>query len=106
MISPAFRAEVSSSDGVLIVELAGEIDLGAEEEVVSRVGAALAESKPSEMVLDLRAVTFMDSSGLRSVLRCRRVAEDGGVRFRVGLAQGPVTRLFATAGVTEWFERA
>lgn len=105
MNSPAVGAVVSSSDGRLRVALDGEIDLANEEDVVSTVAAAVAQSNPSEIVLDLRSVTFMDSSGLRAVLRCRRVAESEGVRFRIRVVEGPVTRLFTVAGVAEWFER-
>lgn len=105
MNSPTLRAESSYSDGQLEVTLTGEIDILVEENIVSRVTAAITQSNPLEMVLDLRAVTFMDSSGLRAVLRCQRIAESEGVRFRVGVAEGPVTRLFAVAGVAEWFDR-
>lgn len=103
MNAPALGAVVSSSDGLLRVALDGEIDLANEEDVVTTVAAAIAQSNPSQMVLDLRSVTFMDSSGLRAVLRCRRVAENQGVRFRVSVVEGPVTRLFSVAGVAEWF---
>lgn len=105
MNSPALGAAVASSDGLLRVALEGEIDLANEEDVVRTVAAAIAQFNPSQMVLDLRSVTFMDSSGLRAVLRCRRAAENEAVRFRICVVEGPVTRLLSVAGVAEWFER-
>lgn len=104
MSTEPFRIELAPSDEEVRVGLVGEIDLAAEEDVVSTVGAALSGSRPTQLVLDLRAITFMDSSGLRALLRCRRIADDAGVRFRIAVAEGPVTRLFSVAGVSDWFE--
>jgi anti-anti-sigma factor len=62
--------DVQTSDGALgpVVALSGEIDLAAVDAVEKKV-RALVEGQPDVLVLDLRRVEFMDSSGLRLVLR-------------------------------------
>jgi anti-anti-sigma factor len=56
------------------------------------------------LTVDLCAVEFMDSTGLRALLEARRRAEEGGgalvLRVRDG---GPVARLLDLAGVRDLF---
>jgi anti-anti-sigma factor len=62
----AFRIEVSERIGT--VSLHGEFDLAGFEELDTALERAQA-SLGSDVVLDLRGVTFMDASGLRALLR-------------------------------------
>ena len=57
------------SEGPLgpVAALSGEVDLAAAEAVEERIRTALAD-EPDVLVLDLREVDFLDSSGLRVVL--------------------------------------
>ena len=50
------------------------------------------------LVLDLRAVGFMDTSGLRLVISQQRRAEAGGYRFVVVPGSAKIQRLFEIAG--------
>ena len=50
-----------------VAALSGEVDLAAAEAVEERIRTTLAD-EPDVLVLDLRAVEFLDSSGLRVVL--------------------------------------
>lgn len=96
-------ASISGDEAARLIAK-GEIDLVAEEPLVDTVTAELSSSAASMLVLDLSAVSFMDSSGVRAVLRCQRAAEERGVAFRVAVAEGPLTKLFRLAGVTDWFD--
>jgi anti-anti-sigma factor len=62
--------DVQTTDGPLgpVVALSGDIDLAAVEAVEQKLRAAIG-GEPDVLVLDLRKVEFMDSSGLRLVLR-------------------------------------
>lgn len=68
--------QISDKDGVMTVELTGEIDHHTASSVRNKVDSALARKRPSGLVLDFSKVTFMDSSGVGLVLgRYKRTNE-------------------------------
>jgi anti-anti-sigma factor len=73
------RVEVN--DGVTIVRPSGEIDLANADDF----SAALGSAETDGIVLDLREVTFLDSSGLRVILMA---SQDYGTRFATVIAEG------------------
>ncbi len=81
----------------LVVAPRGEIDLatvGLVKEAVER------EIQPGEaVVLDLREVGFMDTSGLRYVLELTERAEQGGFELRLVRGPGAVQRVFEVSGL-------
>lgn len=83
--------------------LVGDLDLVAERNLVEDVVDVMRDTRPDRLVLDLLRVPFLDSSGLRGLLRCARAAEDHGVLLTLDVAAGPVTMLLDTAGVRSWF---
>jgi anti-sigma B factor antagonist len=95
-----FRVEVRNEGNAAVIVISGELDLasGPElEEVLERVSGA-----PTDLlVIDLREVDFMDSTGLSIIVKAhQRFAEEGR---RLGLVKGPaqVQRLLDLTGVAE-----
>ncbi len=80
-----------------VVSARGDIDLS----TVAKALAALDEARAGaeRLVLDLREVGFMDTSGLRLVIEEQRRAAEGGYRFAVVPGPGRVQRLFEIAGL-------
>jgi anti-sigma B factor antagonist len=78
-----------------VVLPAGELDLA----TAPRLAAALAGSRSPRVVLDLRLLTFVDSSGISVIVKFQRHFAVEGVRF--ALVKGPdrVQRAFAIAHV-------
>jgi anti-sigma B factor antagonist len=76
----------------------GEIDLASVEELATTL-RELRENGFHHLVLDLRGVTFMDSTGLRLILTWDDASRRDGIEFR--LIPGPpiVQRLFEITGV-------
>lgn len=103
-----FSLETHRSEQSLRIVVKGEIDLAAEETLVEAVSAALAGGDEGlSLVLDLSGVAFMDSSGLRAVLRSREEAISRGAAFSLAVTpDGPVARLFDVAGVAGRFDYA
>jgi anti-sigma B factor antagonist len=80
------------------LSLYGELDIAA----AGRLDAELAEierQSPAQIVLDLSHLTFLDSTGLRSIIAADARAKEEG--RRVTLVQGPevVRRVFAITGL-------
>jgi anti-anti-sigma factor len=82
------------------LELTGELDLvtaPALEAAVQRVR----DDDTSELVLDLRQVVFMDSSGLRTVLAAWDACREDGREFFLIPDRGACRRLFEITGVLD-----
>ena len=53
--------------------------------------------------IDLRALEFIDSSGIHELLRCRDLAADRAVPLRLLVAPGPVLRALTVSAVIDRF---
>ena len=89
---------------LLRITVSGELDLHTEGDLRAAFTAALAEGRAEETILDVSALQFLDSSGLRGVLVCRDHARAAGSSFALAVVPGPVTRLLAVAGVETWVD--
>jgi anti-sigma B factor antagonist len=95
-----FRVEVRAEDHATVITVSGELDLASSpalEEELERV----AQSDAEVVVVDLRELEFMDSTGLSVLVRAhQRAAEQGR---RLGLVNGSqqVQRLLRLTGVSE-----
>ncbi|MFJ8311665.1 MULTISPECIES: STAS domain-containing protein [unclassified Streptomyces] len=84
----AFRLRTRSVDGIIIIELHGELDMLAHQELGPRVHA-LTRLATRGVVVDLRAVTFLDAGGIRLLLTVRQemVRRGGELRLIRGIPQ-------------------
>jgi anti-anti-sigma factor len=57
--------------------------------------------KPAEMLIDLSALDYCDSSGLREFIRAAKLCAGNGTTLRVGGARGRVRRVFELTGIAE-----
>jgi anti-sigma B factor antagonist len=87
------------SNGEQVVRVDGELDIA----TAPRLEAALLRPRPRDerVILDLTGLRFMDSTGLRVLLRATTAAKEG--RWELFLRNVPpnVRRLFDLSGVTE-----
>ena len=84
--------------------LSGEIDLRAADELVTQGTKLLAKCGPGiPLILDLKAVTFMDSSGLSALVRLRRAAEANRTQLLLREVPERVAMLLRLSGLTEHF---
>jgi len=73
----------SFDDGVVQIQLRGEIDVDTAHEVREAIAAVLAKGRPSRIELNLRLVGFIDSMGISAMVSGRQTAEVSGVRLVV-----------------------
>jgi anti-sigma B factor antagonist len=89
--------------GAVRFELRGDLDL-AHAYTFDEELRRIEETRPTVVVLDLRALTFLDSCGLSRLLAARRRARRLGHRLVLVRGSATVQRLFALAAVDEAFE--
>lgn len=84
----------------MVLTVEGEIDIATAPALDDALDEVIG-SGASDIAVDLRPVSFMDSTGLRSLMIAdRRVREAGGT-LAVVAGTGPAHRLLELAGVTE-----
>jgi stage II sporulation protein AA (anti-sigma F factor antagonist) len=92
--------DVSQADGgPTVIALTGELDLAAADDLWGRIEPLLGRAG-GQVVLECSRLSFMDSTGLRVVLRSLHRATEHGGSFAVAGLQPPVRRVFDLAGVS------
>lgn len=82
--------------GCTVVVLSGEVDVT--RRTVEEVLAAEAAKDPALLLVDLSAVSFMDSWALHVVLRAVRGRQAGGAAAGLVRPSGPVRRVLELTG--------
>ena len=85
-----------------VITAAGEIDRDSCAEIRRCITAELGPRR--RVVLDLSAVTFLDSAGIRMLLTCHQEAQAHGDRIEIGQAHEVVRQVLAVCGVADLFE--
>lgn len=98
-----FDVQTSQEDYGLRAALSGEVDLSTVEEVEEKLRSAI-DGAPGLLVMDLREVTFLDSSGLRMVLKANRELSENGGRLVVVQGARRVAKVFELTGAHEELE--
>src|SRR6202043_2603015 len=83
-----------------IVALSGELDLP-NAPLLDHVLEQPEVTAAAGIVLDLEALRFLDSSGLRAILRAQRLADRRGQGFAVTEGAGQVQRLLSITHADE-----
>lgn len=84
------------------LSLTGELDLVSAPKLEGEL-MTVESAGPGELLIDLEAVEFIDSTGLRVLLGATRRARAAGQKLLVRHVRGQVRRLFEIAGVLEQF---
>lgn len=100
VMASSFRVQVRNENGAPLVAISGELDLAstpALEEELERVSA----TAPSLVIIDLRELDFMDSTGLSVLIRAHQQSQQSG--YRLGIVNGSrqIRRLLTLTGVAD-----
>jgi anti-sigma B factor antagonist len=98
--APRFTVQEVAAVGERTLVLAGELDL-ASRPLLDAAIARLEREGASALTLDLRDVTFMDSTGLHGVLLAKAACERSGGRFMLVRGSAQVQRLFELSGLID-----
>ncbi|TLS35659.1 anti-sigma F factor antagonist [Pseudalkalibacillus caeni] len=90
---------LETRNNVLLIRLVGELDHHTAEDLRSKVDHTIEENRIEHIVLNLEALSFMDSSGLGVILgRYNKVKSSGGEMVVCAISPA-VKRLFEMSGM-------
>lgn len=96
----SFRVDVRNENRTALVVVSGELDV-ASGPMLEQELAKTEASDPQLLILDLRDLEFIDSTGLSILIKAHQQAEASGRRFAVVRGRSQVQRLLGLTGLEE-----
>ena len=96
----SFQTEKGRDGDAWWIRPIGELDLDTAPQLETELEALLAGGA-GRLVLDMRALTFMDSTGLRLVIRWDNSAKEQGFEFAIVPGPEIVHRVFRLTGMDD-----
>jgi anti-sigma B factor antagonist len=101
---PNLELKTTRNGTVAVVAPTGELDLSGAAVLEDELDRLAAEPELATVVLDLRGLEFMDSSGLRLVVMADMRARETGRRFTLVRGGDTVHRVFEITRMSERLE--
>ena len=93
-----FTFDSSKADGAALIALGGEFDVVCADSFKRRFAEAT-EGEPEDVVIDLRELTFIDSTGLSLLLSVNEMSQDRGFALWIVSAEDdPPSKIFRMTG--------
>jgi anti-anti-sigma factor len=83
LTEPTFELHAFELAETLVVEIAGEIDMATAPDLAQALAAHAVHDSIRRAVIDLSAVTFLDSSALNALVQAQRSLAEREIAFRV-----------------------
>lgn len=93
----------SQLQNALVLELTGEIDLNGSVELRGHLLEAL-QTKPARLVVDLSEVSFMDSSGLATLVEALQISRKQNTELALAGLQPRVKSIFEISRLDQLFK--
>ena len=94
------NVEVHDGTDAVVIRVTGELDLASSPALENELGQGAA-SGAALVIVDLRGLEFMDSTGLSVLVRAHQRATESGQRFAVVRGPQQVQRLLSLTGVAD-----
>ncbi|MEJ2855092.1 MULTISPECIES: STAS domain-containing protein [unclassified Saccharothrix] len=94
----ALSLETTETDGVVVVEVVGEVDMATSPPVRAEVSRRL-DARPTALVIDLRGVVFFGTTGISMLVEAEHHARRLGVPLGIAADQSCVLRPLAATEV-------
>jgi anti-anti-sigma factor len=94
------QVETREEDRAVYLALRGELDLSTVEKVEQELRRA-ERSEPTLVVLDLGSLSFLDSTGLRTIVTAHQRAQEAGRRLVIVKGPDTVHRVFTITRLDE-----
>jgi anti-sigma B factor antagonist len=88
-----------------VVRLSGRVDVDSSPDLRDRLRTLLSEKTlPQTIIVDLSGVSYIETSGVATLIEALRIARHHQTNFRLQGLNGAVLRLFEVTGVLALFE--
>ena len=98
----ACRLDLSGEGDTRVLTLAGQLDVTCGDRFITCLREAR-DAEPAELVVDLREVTFIDSTGLSLLLKADALARQNRFRLHVVRSSAPIVQAVLEATGVEDF---
>jgi anti-anti-sigma factor len=95
-----FNVERRAERGATVLEVTGELDLAASPTLEDRLEQVFGDSV-SQLIIDLRGLEFIDSTGLSVLVKAHQRSAEAGCRFGLVNGGSQVRRLLSLTGIAE-----
>lgn len=89
---------VDTVDGRIVVHVAGEVDLANAPELDEQLATVMGQS-PTQLIVDLTNVTFMDSTGLGVLVRALKRSREQEIRLDLIVTNERVLKVIGITGL-------
>jgi anti-anti-sigma factor len=96
--------EPADGDATARVRLTGALDIGAREDLCEALLGLIGPDAGERIVVDLQAVTFIDSEAINALIQGYLAAERAGLGFHLANAHGIVDRVLRIVGLDHLME--
>ena len=103
MSSSPFAVTIEEQEGAIRVALSGELDISTAQQLEDDLKRVEAQ-RPELIVLDLRDLAFMDSTGLRLLILADQRAKEEGRRVAIGRGNEMIQRVLHLTRLDERLE--
>jgi len=88
-----------------VVRVTGRVDVDSSPDLRDRLRTLLSEDAlPQTIIIDLAGVSYIETSGVATLIEALRIARHHQTNFRLQGLSGAVLRLFEVTGVLALFE--
>ena len=99
-----FRIRVLPGATRCTLLLEGEVDLAVADDIVALGAASLSETATQTLIIDLHAVTFIDSTAIGALIRLRNLATESDKRVELTQVPARVQKVLNLTGLHHTFD--
>ena len=104
--SDSLDIEVRHDGESVVVLLQGRLGIDSSPDLKDRLLAILRGQTPKVVIVDLTKVSYVDTSGIATLLEAFKIARGRHIDLHLSGLQGRLARLFEVTGVSALFERS
>jgi anti-sigma B factor antagonist len=101
--SPTLQLNAEASGDSVRISLSGELDISTSPSLEKAL-EDIESDRPDQLVIDLRDLAFIDSTGLRVLVNADARAREAGRRLTIVRGSTAVERVFSVTGLDERFD--